>query len=151
MGILEYFDGLRRQLFREIRTQIPDSLKAVEAIFTRHLSLFQNNPALVTLLFPEEIRQGRKELEAKVQEMMSFGIQQITEMIDGGIKHRQIRGDIDPGQLALMVSGSLRLIVRRWRLDGYPDGLESQGSCFWQTLSAMIREPKMAAGVSSGR
>lgn len=143
MGILVRFDGLRKQLFRDIRTQITDSLKAIEAIFTKHLGLFQNNPALVTLLFPEEIRQGRKELEAKVQEMMSFGVQQITAMIDEGIERSQIRQDIDPQQLALMISGSLRLIVRRWRLNGYPDDLENQGARFWQTLSTLIRGPEI--------
>lgn len=146
MAILKHFDGLRRQLFRDIRTQITDNLKAIEAIFTKHLGLFQINPALVTLLFPEEIRQGRKELEAKVQEMMNFGFQQITAMVDEGIKSAQIRQDIDPQQLALMISGSLRLIVKRWRLNGYPDDLENQGARFWKTLSAMIREPKVPAG-----
>ncbi|MBN1835147.1 MAG: TetR/AcrR family transcriptional regulator, partial [Spirochaetales bacterium] len=73
LGILVYFEGVRRQLFEDVQARHPGSLGALgalEAVITSHLELFQTKPALTTLLFPEEIRQGRKELEAKVRETM---------------------------------------------------------------------------------
>jgi len=139
MGILEYFDALRRRLFQEIRSEEPRSLKAVEQIFARHLGLFQENPALATVLFPEEVRQGYEGLAARVLEMMKFGQQQITEIITEGIERGEIRGDLDPEQVALIVSGSLRIAVHRWRLRGRTGDLQGEGARLAGTLIAMIR------------
>lgn len=149
-GILVYFDSVRRRLFEDIRARAADSLAAIEAIFTEHFSLFQSNHGLATLLFPEEIRQGRHELEAKVLEVMSFGQQQIVQIIAEGIRGGEIRPDLDPEQLALMISGSLRLLVTRWRLNKYVDDLQAHGARFWRTLSALIRQPAVSAGRRGG-
>lgn len=55
LGILVYFDGLRRELFTRIRASSPDSLAAIEAISLKHFELFEKNPALAAILFPEAI------------------------------------------------------------------------------------------------
>ncbi|MBN2552541.1 MAG: TetR/AcrR family transcriptional regulator [Spirochaetales bacterium] len=139
LGILVYFECVRRRLFEDIRARSTDSLGAIEAMVAGHLELLQAKPALTTLLFPEEIRQGRRELEAKVREMMRFGHQRIAAMAAEGIERGEIRRELDPEQLALIISGSMRLVVSQWRLDGYADDLREQGKRLWRTLSAMLR------------
>jgi len=139
LGILVYFEGVRRRLFEDIQARATDSLGALEAVITSHLELFQARPALTTLLFPEEIRQGRKELEAKVRETVAFGHQRIAAMVRDGIQRGEIRPDLDPEQAALILSGALRLVVGRWRLDGYGGDLRERGRRLWRTLSAMLR------------
>lgn len=139
LGILAYFEGVRRRLFADIQTRAADCLGAVEAVLTSHLHLFQAKPALTTLLFPEEIRQGRKELEEKVRETMSFGHQRIAALVREGIRRGEIRSDLDPEQVALIVSGSLRLVASQWRLNGYSGDLRQHGRRLWRNLSAMLR------------
>lgn len=140
-GILEYFDGIRRGLFREVREGPADSLAAIEAVVLRHCALFEGSPALATLLYPEEIRQNRAELGARVLEMMRYGQGQIAEIVAEGQRRGQIRRDVDPPQLALVVLGALRLIVTRWRLDGHAGKLRDQGRNLARSLVSLLRAP----------
>jgi len=139
LGILVYFDGLRQELFERIRSSSADSLSAIEAVFLKHFELFEKNPALAMILFPDEIRQNRKELAAKVLDMMKRGQENITAIIAAGIKQGEIRPDVDKEQLALVITGTLRLLVTRWRLEGYSDDLQQQGRRLWQALAPLLR------------
>lgn len=141
LAILDHFDALRRELFERIRRQAPDSLAALEAVFREHLSLFARQPALAMLLFPEEIRQNRAELEARVSSLMRYGQEQIAEILAEGKSRGEIRADLDPEQAALIVSGSLRLLVGRWRLGGRGGDLEGEGRSLARTLVGLMRAP----------
>ena len=149
MAILECFDGVRRRLFADLRDGSADSLAAVEAIISRHLDLFERNRTFVTLLFPEEMLQGREELQNKVREMMGFGRGQIARIVEEGIARGEIRPDLDPDQIALLVSGSLRLIVTCWRLNKFTGDLREEGARLWRTLSSLIR-PSAAGAPGAG-
>jgi AcrR family transcriptional regulator len=138
-GILVYFDGIRRELFTRIRTSSTGSLSAIESIFLKHFELFEKKPALAMILFPEAIRQNREELGGKVLEMMKTGQENIIAIIAEGMERGEIRDDIDKQQLALMISGTLRLLVTRWQLEKYSGDLQEQGRRFWQDLSRLIR------------
>lgn len=140
VGILVYFDGIRRDLYRDIRAGATGSVQAIEAIFVRHFELFEKNPGLAMLVFPDLIRQDRRELDGKVMETMKVGQDNITSIIQEGIQSGEIRGDLDADQLALMISGALRLLVTRWRIGNYASDLQQQGREFWETLSLLVRQ-----------
>ena len=139
LGILVYFDGIRRDLFATIRASTSSSLAALESVFLRHFELFEQKPAFAMVLFPDVIRQNREELSAKVLEMMQTGRENIVAIITKGIERGEIRNDVDAEQLALMISGTLRLLVTRWQLGDCRADLQSQGRRFWKALSTMIR------------
>lgn len=138
-GILRHYNELRKGLFREIRRKSPDSLAALQAVIVGHCELLEGTPALVTLLFPEEIRQNRKELRAGVLENMRFGQAQIMEIIAEGRQRGEIRWDVEPEQLALIIQGSLRLLVTAWRLNGGEPGLGKQAQELARTLLSLVR------------
>lgn len=139
LGILVYFDGIRTELFSKIRTSSKNSFVAIEAIFVKHLELFKKNPALAAILFPEIIQQNRSELGEKVLEMMNTGQEYIIEIIAEGMERGELRNDVDKQQIALMISGTLRLLVTRSRLEKSSEKLPEKGRIFWQALSRLIR------------
>jgi len=146
LGLLIYFDDIRNELFIRIRESSKDSLDAIEAVFLEHLALFEKNPALAMILFPEVLRQNREELDGKVLEMMKTGQKNIIAIIAEGMKRGEIRTDVNKKQLALMISGTLRLLVTRWQLEKYRGDLQEQGRRFWQTLSMLIRSEDSLQG-----
>jgi AcrR family transcriptional regulator len=150
LGILVYFEGVHSELFSRIRSSSADSLGAIEAIFLKHFELFEKHPALALILFPEVIRQNREELGAKVLEMMKTGQENIMAIITDGKRRGEIRDDIDSEQLALMISGTLRLMVTRWRLEGYKGDLQEQGRRFWRVLSRLVQSEDSRREQSSG-
>lgn len=150
LGILVYFDGVRRELFSRIQSSSANSLDAIEAIFLKHFELFEKNPALALILFPEVIQQNREELGAKVLEMMKIGQETIMTIIKNGKWRGEIRHDIDTDQLTLIISGTLRLIVTRWRLEGYRGSLQEKGRRFWRVLSRLIQSQDSRRAQNSG-
>jgi AcrR family transcriptional regulator len=143
-GILRYFAGLRRELFRRIRESSPDSLAAVQAVVVRHCELFEDSPVLVTLLFPEEIRQNRAELRAGVLETMRFGQEQLVQILSEGRERGEVRRDLETEHLALAVHGSLRLLVTAWRLEGMEGNLRERGRRLALSLTSLIRSPAVS-------
>ncbi len=71
--------------------------------------------------------------------MMKTGQENLITIITEGMERGEIRNDVDEEQLALMISGTLRLLVTRWQLKGYGGDLRQQAGRFWQTLSRLIR------------
>lgn len=103
------------------------SLKKMEAIFLNHFEQFSKNPALTAVIFSEEIFQNDAILANQVNKIMQGNQNTIFEIIETGQKNGEIRNDISKNQLSLIIMGSLRLIVTKWRLSKFSFDLNKEG------------------------
>lgn len=139
LAILDYFDQVRRDLFAAVRGSRRSSLEQMEAVWREHLRLFAGNPALAMLLFPEEVRQDREALAGRVLHMMETGQGMLAGIIRSGVERGELREDVPEDSLALVILGSLRLLVTRWRLAGCREDLPERGQILWNTLARLVR------------
>lgn len=140
LGILTYFQQNNRILFEKTVTPDKSEIGKIESIFSRHFKLFAANPALAAVLFSEEIFQNDRRLSEKVFKIMNTNRAYLLEIIENGFAKNEFRGDIPKEQLSLIVMGSLRLIVTRWRLSRFEFDLEEEGKMLWNSLKKLIQK-----------
>lgn len=113
-------------------------LKQLETVFIKHFQRFVANPAFAAVIFSEEIFQNDKRLSAEVEEIMKMNQQFLSGIIERGQRGKEVRNDISHEQLALIIMGSLRLIVTKWRLTNFSFDLESEGLKLWNSIKRLL-------------
>ena len=126
-----------RQFRENVRKETP-SLKQIETMFMTHTRQFIANPALTSIIFSEEIFQNDKKLSDMVLEIMDEKQAFIRSVIENVQQAGQVRTDISADKLTLIIMGTLRLIVSRWKLTNFEFDLSTETREAWQSLRSMI-------------
>ncbi len=100
----------------------------VNFMFSRMLDLFTETPSLVSVIFSEEIFKNEELLKLKIIEIMNMHTQTIEYIIKIGQEEDNVRKDIEVKTLALIILGSLRLLVKRWYINNHNFDLKHEGS-----------------------
>ena len=61
-----------------------------------------------------------------------------VNIIESGQKNNSIRNDISAQQLCVLIMGSMRLTVLRWRLSNFSFNLVKEGNTLQQTLKLLL-------------
>lgn len=99
----------------------------LKLFFELVFAIFTENPTLVSVIFAEEIFQNEPRLSNKIAQIQEKNEQSIIAIIDQfplGEKMSTTPKDI----LALMLLGSVRLLVRKWKLSSYSFNLKEKGA-----------------------
>ena len=138
IAVLESFNEKTRKSLTSAAEGRSDSIARIKSIFTSHMEILTDNPSLASVIFSEEIFQNDKKLSEMVFFIMKGRMEVITDIIRKGQENRQIRSDIQPDELSLILLGSLRLIVTKWRLSNQSFDLKERGFVLLESLLKMI-------------
>jgi len=96
-------------------------------------SVFTENPSLVSVIFAEEIFQNEPLLTSKILEIQTTNEVIIKEMLSKlNLDHKLEKAD--PETLAIILFGSVRLLVRKWKMSGYQFNLKEKGGKLIDTI-----------------
>ena len=126
---------------KERSNELPDgksSLDQIENMFIRQSSQFIANPALAAIIFSEEIFQNDKEMSDLVISMMNERHNIILSIIKNEQMAGKVRNDISAEQLTIIIMGTLRLIISRWKLNSYKFDLKIEIRKSWLAISAIL-------------
>lgn len=138
LAILDSFKQDKQVSLSKIASNRLSSLKKLEAIYTHQFSTFTQNPALAAVIFSEEIFTNDKRLSRKVYEIMDTKQQILRTILEDGQRNLEIRDEIPAEQMALVIMGSLRLLVTQWRMTRFSFSLEEKGNELWRSIERMI-------------
>ncbi len=113
----------------------------VNFMFSRMLDLFTETPSLVSVIFSEEIFKNDELLKLKIIEIMNMHTQTIEYIIKIGQEEDNVRKDIEVKTLALIILGSLRLLVKRWYINNHNFDLKYEGSKLIMGLNKILIYP----------
>ena len=115
-----------------------EAIVKLEHIFSKHFETFSNTPALVSVIFSEEIFRNEPTLIQKVMEVMDKNDVVITSIVQSGQKNDEIRTDTDAKHLSIMVMGILRLFVKKWQFSSYSFSLQEEGNKLFESIKLLI-------------
>ncbi len=138
LAILAFFKIEMQKSVDKIQVNEISVLHQLETAFTMHFQRFIANPAYAAVIFSEEIFQNDKRLSVEVEEIMKTNQQFLSGIIELGQRGKEVRDDISHEQLALIIMGSLRLIVTKWRLAHFSFDLESEGLKLWNSIKRLL-------------
>lgn len=139
LGILSYFKNNTKAILNKITDSEASTIEKLKLIFLEHFKQFTQNPAMAAVIFSEEIFQNDKRLSDEVFSIMKLNQDKILSIIKEGQKKDQIRSDVSKEQLVLIITGTLRLVVTKWRLSDFSFDLQTEGIKSWNTLIILIK------------
>lgn len=138
VAILEQFKGHGELVRREALRRDTGPIELLEFIFLTHIRNFIEKPYLADVMFSEEIFQNEDRLADMVRSMMQQNFDAFVTLMSQGQRAGSIRKDIDAVELTTIFVGTLRMLVTRWRLQGFPENLEHDGISMWNALQRIL-------------
>ncbi len=123
-----------------------ENLSVVEIIeqkITNHFHAFTKFPALVSVVFSEEIFQNHKLLVDKTSEKIQNNIIDMSLLIRKGQNNGEIRKDVDPEHFAIMVIGTIRMLVKQWKMSNHSFDLIQKGHKLIKLLKLLLKSEEL--------
>lgn len=133
--ILDSFEVGTKNVYE--RVTLP-AIERIEHIFKAHFNMFSENPALAAVVFSESLFRNEEVLKHKVRDIINYNNNVVTRILEEGQQTGNIRHDLPAENLAIMIMGSLRLLVKRWELNNYSFNLIEEGTKQLESLKIMI-------------
>lgn len=139
LAILEFFKENQKAMYARVAAEALSPLKTLERIIGEVFRGFSAKPAMVTVIFAEGMFQNDTRLSKTLYSIMEARREQFASLIGEGQARKEIRKDIAKDQLALIVMGSMRFMVTRWRLSGFAFDLVEEGERFLESLHELLK------------
>ncbi len=138
LGLLNNFKEMAVSLSHLMETYEGTASEKIGFMFSKMLSLFSENPSMVSVIFSEEIFKNEEVLKNSIAGILNMNTQTIERIIAEGQAEGNIRSDIQTNSLALLAMGSLRLLVKKWDLNNHNFDLNKEGRDLIDVLSRVL-------------
>ena len=151
-AIYRHFEN-KREILSSILIQFKDNLKAftdymddsslttyekISGILNHFRKIFEANPAIVSVIFAEEIFQNDNELSKVIAAILQNNQQFLLGIIKEGQQRGELREDLNPTMMVDSIFGPFRLLVKKWKMEEFDVSLKEGMDEFLQYLSATI-------------
>ena len=138
IAILDEFRTMSSKLFKDQSNSNISPVRKLENIFNSLFNAFRKNPSLVSVIFSEEIFRNEPLLRQRISEIMKHNSSVVEAIVSEGQKSGNINSDIDPGYLTLIITGSLRMLVKKWQDGDTQFNQADEVEKFFRALTNMI-------------
>ncbi len=139
LSILETFKTFSQFAFNEELNKDIDSVEKISNIFNKHFQEFTKNPSLVAVIFSEAIFTNEKLLIEKISGIMKENEEIMQKILKQGQINNEIRSDLDPNALSIVIMGSLRLFVKKWQFSSHSFDLIKNGKSLVEVVKKLIK------------
>jgi len=137
-GILRMFRDNASVSMDESLSGSGSPLDRIGVMYLEKLRRFEANPSLAAVIFSEDIFRNSRKLSKEIFSIMEMTRKGMETLLRDGVKRGELPAGSPVGELALIVMGSFRMLVKRWHLSGRAFGLESEGASLWKTLRSLL-------------
>lgn len=137
--LIALLDAIDEQTKYSHETEVASLFEFIEEKLENHFLTFQKNPALVSVVFAEDLFQNEPELVEKTRNKVEQSIATMSDLIQKGQQSGEIRSDIDDGIISIMINGSVRMLVKQWRMSGFSFNLIYRGEELIESYRIMLR------------
>lgn len=135
--ILYYNQSLHEKL--QSLGQTNDILLNIEQIIVGHLEYFAVKPEMAALVYPEEVFQAEPLISVQIQETIEKRIATIARIIEQAQQKGDVSGLQSAENLALIIFGTIRILITNWRFSGFSFNLVQQGKSLTRDLMNLIK------------
>lgn len=140
VAILENFKNFTLTVSSEILSKNESALDKIFMIYSTYYNKFSESPSLVSVIFSDEIFKNDKNLSIKISSLLKANEEMFCSIIKDGQKTNEIRNDIDNKQIALIIMGTMRLLVKKWEISSYSFDLKKEGKKLFTTIKKVIQK-----------
>ena len=137
-AILDDFKSNLNEMVQLVMVSKVSALEKLEMVLNQIINRFHANPAIVSVIFSDEIFVNKEILHDKIVEIIQQNNECFSLIAAEGQKTNEIRDDIESEELAIIIMGSFRMVVKNWQLKKNSYSLKSRGKIFYKSLFKII-------------
>ncbi len=138
LSILSLFREKMKELQSSARSSEQTTYAKLQVILNNFRKYFESNPAIVSVIFAEEIFQNDNELSGEVAELIKENQELMLSLIREGKSSGELRKDLDDQMMVNSILGPFRLMVKKWKMEGFSVSLKNSLQDFLNYLKATI-------------
>ena len=134
-------DDFRKNLDNKSKSILESDSKAMvklKTMLNQLIKIFCANPYIVSVIFSDEIFKNKQILSDKIIHLIKQNNECFRIIAAEGQKTKEIRTDIEAEELAIIIMGSFRMVVKNWQLNKQKYSLETRGNKFFESLYKII-------------
>lgn len=112
-----------------------DPLEKLKMFADKIFDIFVHNPAMITVIFSEEIYQNEKQLSYRVKEIQTFNENLIASFLIELRRDKKLPDNVSIDSFILMFFGSIRLLAKKWKMSDYSFDIKARGN---ELLSSLL-------------
>lgn len=132
-------DSINEQSKSKEISEADSIFKILENRIGHHFSIFKEKPALVSVVFAEELFQNEPTLVEKTRLKVKISISDLSALIKKGQQDGEIRNDLNPEILSVMINGSVRMLVKQWKMAEYSFDLIQKGDELINSMKLLLK------------
>ncbi len=137
-AILDDFTASLKQYCQSVLISEISAREKLKQILNRLTQVFCENPEIVSVIFSDEIFKNKEILYNKIIQIISLNNQFFVKIVEEGQASNEIRQDITSGEIAVIIMGSFRMIVKNWQLKKQSYSLKTRSDEFLESLFKLI-------------
>jgi len=138
--LIALLDSISEQSNSNEIKEIDSVFEILERRLGHHFSTFTEKPALVSVVFAEDLFQNEPTLVEKTRLKVEKSIFDLSALIQKGQQSAEIRSDINPETLSIMINGSVRMLVKQWRMSEYSFDLIQRGKDLISSFKLILKK-----------
>ena len=138
IAILNGFDEISLMLSEMMKAYEGTALEKIKTMFGNMLELFTASPSVVSVIFSEELFKNDEVLKKYVKEIQNRNQNTVEMILNKGQENNDVRKDVESKYLALIIMGSIRLMVKNWSLNDYGFNINDEGNKLVNTIGTII-------------
>jgi AcrR family transcriptional regulator len=116
-----------------------DTLEALRVLLMGHVRMIRENRGILQVVFSEDVHYGHPERKARVHALVKGYLAKLAEMVARGQANGEIRPDVDPATVSLMLLGLVQPAAILWHLSDGGFDVTKQVERAWQLFSERLR------------
>ena len=138
IAILNGFDEISLMLSEMMKAYEGTALEKIKTMFGNMLELFTASPSVVSVIFSEELFKNDEVLKKYVKEIQNRNQNTVEMILNKGQENNDVRKDVESKYLALIIMGSIRLMVKNWSLNDYGFNINDEGNKLVNAIGTII-------------
>lgn len=139
LRVLDYFIlEMQRHIASIIKEPNQIASQQIREVYKTQLQFFTQNPAVVSVIFSEGIFQYDQGLSEKVSQIIDLMQNYLIGNLQQGQAHGLYSLSIDIPSISVIILGSIRMTVLKWKLSGHQTNLVEDGQQVLNTILTMI-------------
>ncbi len=132
-------DSIERQIESNDFKPSKSTMGFIEKKLKNHFHIFTENPALISVVFAEDLFQNEPLLVEKIKVKVKRSISELSELTKIGQENGEIRKDIDHEQVSIIINGSVRMLLKQWKMMEYSFDLQAKGNELIKSLKLLLK------------
>ncbi len=137
--ILDSFKAMIQMNHSMFMSATDEGIEKLHQLIQKVLSIFIQEPALVSVIFSEEIFHNEKQLTKMVVHIQELNEDLVKKVYLQLQAENKVTQSISPEMFSLLYFGSIRLLVKKWKQQQYSFNLLDKGEELFQTLLIAIK------------